>query len=164
MGGTAGGRNLSSRLGRFLYRSSRGKPLVAEIDPVSPGEWLLRRFPQSHYDSTLLVPFLAAGFDASTSDGEGISLFREFFLSPRILSLHGNKPPYVIGRVRARDVIELGLTIVPTPSEDSCPGHVSIPELRKMHRKTIDQKRQQRQFKEDLAERTALAYLPKSFQ
>lgn len=137
MGGAPDHRNprtrIRSRLGRLIYRLLHGEILRRESDPVRPREWLLRRVPSgnpSYFDRSLDVPLQALAFAPSKErDWDGLSFFRESFVSPRDLAMFATrKTPYVF-RLRAQDLIALELTLNPTPNPAQPPGHVSVPEL-----------------------------------
>ena len=57
---------------------------MSQEGPVDPGESILRRIPRTldYYDPSLPVPVLAFAFRPNQRDTEGISLYRELFVSP----------------------------------------------------------------------------------
>lgn len=162
MGGTVRGRDFRSRVGRFVYRSCRGGLLLCESDPIASFEWLLRRVHPENFNPNDPIPFSEASYQASSSDVDGISFFREFFLSPVVLHEFGRQPPYVVARVRARQLIALGLTIDVTPDKSMPPGHVSIPELKKSKSKV--KRRDARTFRIKLAQISDCAFVPTGFR
>lgn len=104
--------------------------MVDQWDPVSLDEKLLRRVPAQWCNTSLPQPIQRVAFEPNESDMDGLSLFRELFITPEELAQTGRKPgTYFIGRLRASDVLELQLTIRPDPREDQPAGHVVIPEL-----------------------------------
>jgi hypothetical protein len=106
---------------------------MGEEGPVDPSEIILRRIPGSsdYYNPSLADPVLAFAFRPTPQDIDGISLYRELFVSPEQVASKARKPAssYVVARLLASDILALGLTIAPTPGDGSLPGHVSIPEI-----------------------------------
>jgi hypothetical protein len=102
---------------------------MREDEDVDPGETILRRIPSEHFDASLPNPVSPNAFRPSGDDIDGISLYREAFVSPLQVARKARRPAstYVVARLQARDVMALGLTIVPTPG--NLPGHVSLPEI-----------------------------------
>jgi hypothetical protein len=101
--------------------------------PVDPSEFVLRRIPANSncYDPSLAVAIVAFAFRPTDEDVDGISLYRELFASAHDVASSGRKPAsfYVVARMKAADVLVLGLTLVPTPWIGNVAGHVSIPEI-----------------------------------
>lgn len=141
-----GGRSLFSRIDRLLYRFFRGAFYRSESDPISPNEWLLRRVPNKWYDSSLEAPFERLAFRPNQLDDDGISLFREMFVSPKDISISGRKPPYTVARIRASSIKGLGLEITATPDPSQPPGHVSLPDLSLSERNNDSKKSKEFQF------------------
>lgn len=100
-------------------------------DALSPDEYVLRRIPRDWCNPSLDEPVQRVGFQPNKRDNNGISMFREFFVSPAQVANAGGKGPtgYYVVRLRAADVIAVGLHIVPDPQDDQPPGHALIPEL-----------------------------------
>lgn len=120
------------RLDRFIYRLVRGVPFRSERDAVGDAEWLLRKVPSGnaqYYDPSLQTPLQRIAFKPNKDDVDGISFFREMFVSPRRLGYEGRKPPYYVVRLRARQVAAIGLRILPLPDPDQPPGHLVLPGL-----------------------------------
>lgn len=159
MGEPIGGRSIQSRITRFLYRLFRGAPFRIESDPIEPREWLLRRIPHMYFDARLQPPIQRAAFRPTANDIDGISLFREMFLSPKDLSKTGKKTPYVVARIRASTIADCGLTTIASPDPAQPPGHVSLPELSIQNMKKNKQKSKDYQFA--LAKNCPIAYQPK---
>lgn len=164
MGGAVTGRDFGSRLGRFVHRSFRGHLLLGEGDHVRGGEWLLRKVHPQNYNAELVPPFTEAIFRANSSDHDGISFYRQCFLSPKVLSSDGRQPPYIVGRIRASYLIELGLTLNPTPASQWPPGHVSIPELRYQKKKSKSVKEKAKSIRESMADFCEPAYVPPTLE
>jgi hypothetical protein len=150
---------LSHSLSRFLYRLLHGAPFCTEARAVTPREWLLRRIPSNtqYYKRELAVPFQRVAFAPHESDTDGLSVFREMFVSPRYLALKtGAKPPYIVARIRACDFTPLKLSLQPSPDPDPREprGHTVIPEL------TYARRRATKDLQADLSEKAILAYDP----
>jgi hypothetical protein len=98
---------------------------------VEPTEFLLRRIPKNvEYCNSKLNPAITPlAFRPNNNDTDGISLFREREVSRADLSKSGRKPPYIVAGLKARDIFDLGLNIVPTDDVEGVPGHVVVPEL-----------------------------------
>jgi hypothetical protein len=100
-----------------------------ESSPVEDGESLLRRFPSDpgQYDFTLAVPRFSAMIPTAV-DTDGLSLYRELFISARqLLARATNQNVANYGGVLAVLAVwlrEQGLTIRPD-TED----HVVVPEM-----------------------------------
>jgi hypothetical protein len=138
-----------SRLNRFVYRAARGVPFRAESDPLTPNEWLLRRIPNNadYYKPAEPVPIQRVAFEPNKQDVDGLSFFREMFISPRELGLKtGRKPPYVVARIRLKDLQANNIKIRPAPDEEQPRGHVVAPEITYPARKST--KEAQRQLRD----------------
>jgi len=101
-------------------------------DPASPDEYILRRIPKDggRYKPSQNEPVQRVAFEPSKWDVDGISVFRELFLSAADLASAGtNKNGYCVARLRVSDLLALGLTVVPDPRNDQPPGHAILPEL-----------------------------------
>lgn len=129
MGKPSDGRDLGSRLDRFIYRLLCGAPFRRDTDAIDPREWLLRRIPHAYLDRSASPPVSRAAFRPNSTDTDGISLFREMFLSPKRLSATGKKAPFLVVRLRASDVVGLGLSLDASPDSKQPPGHSHVPEL-----------------------------------
>lgn len=109
-----------------------------QCDPISPDEYLLRRVPfdenNKPIDPELAQPVSRLAFRPSSKDVDGISLFREKFVTPeQIANLHREnskgKECYVV-RVKAKDLFDpsVGVKVIPNKI-DALPGHALIPEI-----------------------------------
>jgi hypothetical protein len=74
-------------------------------------------------------------FRPKPRDVTGLSLFLEEEMSAETLALEGRAGRYYIGRIQARQLRNLGLTLV-RESDPDRPGHVIVPELNAGNRKT----------------------------
>ncbi|MCP4764745.1 MAG: hypothetical protein GY875_00575 [Gammaproteobacteria bacterium] len=103
-------------------------------DPIEPGEFILRRVPYSKnnllVDIDSAVPVTAGCFSPTSDDTEGISVFREKFVSGKEVADRyredKQKECYII-RINVDD-LEGIVTIEQSPS-DYLEGHAHIPEL-----------------------------------
>lgn len=158
MGELIGGRSVSSRVNRFFYRLVRGFWFRTEYDPIDPKEWLLRRTPSDYYNSSSDVPFTRVAFRPHRYDVDGISLFREMFVSPKDISATGWSAPYTVARIRAFRIMNAKLEIDASPDSRQPPGHASVPKL------SIDEmecnKPQSKEYQSALAEMAVVAYDP----
>jgi hypothetical protein len=93
-------------------------------DLLSPLEYILRRISAF----SVVDHFPWGHFNPTKQDVDGLSLTRESFATPEKMceGLKG-KHGYYVSRFSVQEVIDLGLSVVPTPQYG--PGHVSIPEL-----------------------------------
>lgn len=105
---------------------------MADDDPIEPGELLFRRIPASQpwYDPlTGLIDEQA--FRPISHDVDGLSVTRSRHTTPREVAATGRLGKrYYVAVLSARDVIENGLRVQPTP--DRAHGlidHCSIPAL-----------------------------------
>lgn len=97
-------------------------------EPVEPQEYLLHRVHPNNFDETQPTPILRCEFEPKPRDVDGISFYREKVSSAEGLAATGKTPGiYYVVRVKAKDLQDLGLTVIPTTG--NLPGHVSVPEL-----------------------------------
>ncbi len=105
---------------------------------IERNEIILRRILKIHYQPDVIdSPFSVETFRPSSADDDGLSFFREKFITPFELASSGNKPAhdYVVAKFLAGDLFNLGLSLKITYEEDDLPGHVVIPELSKSNYK-----------------------------
>src|SRR5438876_2814776 len=96
--------------------------------PVELMEIVLRRIHKDHFDGTLRIPFRPAAFKPTESDQDGLSVYRERFVSPSEVAASGRTPgAYYVVRLAVRDLHRLNLSVVLTPG--ALLGHAAIPEL-----------------------------------
>jgi hypothetical protein len=99
-----------------------------EQDPVDVQENVLRRIHRDHFDATLPIPIRPAAFKPTESDQDGLSVYRERFVSPAEVAASGRTPgAYYVVRLSVQDLHRLNLTVVPVPGP--LRGHAVIPEL-----------------------------------
>ncbi|MCU7883957.1 MAG: hypothetical protein KZQ82_07115 [Candidatus Thiodiazotropha sp. (ex Lucinoma annulata)] len=108
---------------------------LREDDEVIEEEYILRRVPNrdDYFNPRQFLSIDPQAFRSNSSDVDGISVSREMFIEPSQLSLICRKPPYIVVRLLVRDILNIGLTVIPAPTpEGQCasPGHALIPELK----------------------------------
>ena len=146
------------RRARFSLRNIiRGWPCYYENTPVFPNEVLLRTVPNSIGFYTRTMQNWAINpiaFDPAPDDVDGISLFREDFVTPENLaSINTHTNGVRVVRVTAKECTDLQLSLKPDPDGTQPPGHVLIPEM--THIKKSPQNKPQRQKIKDLAQELA---------
>jgi len=99
-------------------------------EPITDDELLYRRVPQVYYPGGDLSP---KAFKATDLDESGLSLVRAGYSTPERAAITGRNKPMYIAVLRAGDLHEHGLTIVPRPLPGN-PGHCEIPELQYVDR------------------------------
>jgi len=101
--------------------------------PFDPEERVLRRIfvGAGFYDPEKAPPVEAGAFRPNSHDGDGLSFYLEREVSAERLAGAAGKPAdhYVVARLRAGDLYDLGLTLKPTPGTGDLPGHVVVPEI-----------------------------------
>lgn len=105
-----------------------------ESAPVSPDEFILRRIPnlQNYINLELAMSVTRAAFGPSSDDIDGLSVYREEFVSARQVAEAGNNPAgYYVVRLQAQDILNLGVQLIQDPKVGQLPGHTLIPELSK---------------------------------
>ena len=96
--------------------------------PVELMEIVLRRIHKDYFDGTLRIPVRPAAFKPTESDQDGLSVYRERFVSPSEVAASGRTPgAYYVVRLAVRDLQRLNLSVVPTPGP--LIGHAVMPEL-----------------------------------
>jgi hypothetical protein len=105
-----------------------------ELSPISDDEFMLRQIHKNHYHAGKNKPVQTNHFQPHEDDDDGLSVYRERFISVDELARAGRKPgEYYIARFRASELKLPGnnLTLDPKPNKDpSQPrGHSVIPQL-----------------------------------
>ena len=103
-----------------------------ENDPVLPTEYVFRRInnKKDWYNSELEQPVTRVACSPFKKDVDGLSVFRELFVSASDVAAAGPDPAgYYVARLLVADILELGLTVIPAPQEGMPKGHAIIPEL-----------------------------------
>ncbi len=105
--------------------------------PVSTDEEVLRRIPRVYYNSSFSTPVQVNAFRPTDQDIDGISVFRQACgATPEALVASGRSASgYVVAILKVQEILDIKVdgirpTVVATPkSDDTVPGHASIPEL-----------------------------------
>jgi hypothetical protein len=123
--------------------------ITDESSEVADEEILLRRvYPSDVTPCTAGTAgpraVLASGFHPNEHDSDGISLFRAAFAQPEELRPRRPKAFFVV-KLRAGEVRKLGISVVPKPEADGPHGHVVLPEINYVSRKS-DKSVELRQF------------------
>ena len=108
-----------------------------ELTPVDGSEFVLRTIPNlpNFIRPDLPQPVTRVAFGPNKNDTDGLSVFREKFISPEDLArVSRQKGNCYVVRLRASDVFALGLTIKPDRS-DAIHGHCLIREITYAERK-----------------------------
>lgn len=103
-----------------------------ESDPILPDEFILRRIPNlpDYINLALPMPVARGAFGPSSEDSDGLSIYREKFVSAQEVAEAGNNAAgYYVVRLRAQDILNLGLNLLSDPKAGQLPGHTLIPEL-----------------------------------
>jgi hypothetical protein len=105
--------------------------MCEDLPPIEPGERLLRKIPigPGTYDPQLPQPLSAGAFSPHPRDIDGLSFFRERFISPtELVTGHPTRPPdkWVVATVTIDELRLLDLTVEPLQEEGDGPGHVVI--------------------------------------
>ena len=103
--------------------------------PIPDSAWLLRRIPEIEgpTDQALQPSFKA--FRPSKDDQSGLSLFLEGEVSAEALCIKGRGKSYFVGRIQAKQLRDMGLTMT-REDDPELPGHVVLPQLNAASRRT----------------------------
>ena len=106
--------------------------MIEQNEPLSLAEYVLRRIHKSHYKAELPVPVVRVAFQPNRKDTQGISVYRERFVTSVVLAKTGRKSgEYYVARLSVEALVKtIGLSIEPDPQENELPGHCLIPEIR----------------------------------
>lgn len=102
-------------------------PALNGIEPVADDELLYRRIPVSTgwYSEDRLSP---EAFDPRRDESTGISVYRAKYTSLKEAARGKSRQGYYVAVLRAGDLRERGIEIVPRPAPDE-PGHAELPDL-----------------------------------
>jgi hypothetical protein len=106
--------------------------MMGETDPVGDDEYVFRRvLAQDVNESNAESPVARTGFRPNAQDVNGISVYREAFVTSNEIDEAGRKPgEYYIFRLNVRELREvIGVDVIPDPMPP-LPGHCLIPEVR----------------------------------
>ena len=132
-------------------------------DPVKRDEYVLRRIPNNPdwYVASLPIQIQRVAFAPNAKDTDGLSIFRELFVTPERVAHAGRNPAgYYVARLAVSKLLELGLSVVPDPRADEPPGHALIPEM--SHAAAKNSKTKSREVQLQLAKlaSSAIVYTP----
>lgn len=106
-------------------------------EPIDDSEWLYRRIPASqnwYQPGQQLSP---DAFRPNANDANGISLWRAKYVSIGVVARGRPGKSYYVARLPAGALRSAGIAVVPTEDEGGGqPGHVSIPELSFVNRRS----------------------------
>ena len=74
-------------------------------------------------------PVEAQGFAPSSEDFDGLSLYRALFVKPEDVASGRSPKGYVVVKLLASDILDLGIHIIHKPIENALEGHCIIPEI-----------------------------------
>ena len=101
---------------------------------MSPDEHILRTVPNTadYFKETMghwtVTPY--AFKPHAERDPDGLSLFREDFVTPQEVATTCKHPASArVVRLKVSDLIALGLSVESNPQPEELPGHVIIPEM-----------------------------------
>jgi hypothetical protein len=119
--------------------------MEVEQDPIDENEYVLRRIHKNNCDTRLPIPIQEVAFKPTESDVDGISVYREKYVSPAEVAAGGRTPEvYYVARLAVRALNALNLTVVPTPGDQK--GHAVIPELNRSFYESEKQRSKKLQF------------------
>jgi hypothetical protein len=125
-------RHIRGRRSRLRWRTIGKWLWYRELDPVSPGECLLRAIPNTadYFKSSMgrwsVDPY--AFTPSKKRDPDGLSFYREDFASPKTVARECQHPASArVARIKVAELRALGLTV--TPSLDRLAGHVIVQEM-----------------------------------
>ncbi len=101
--------------------------------PLDPDDILLRRIPevQGFCDLRKSPPIDSGAFRPSPQDTDGLSFYLERETSAQNLVDDAERPDrgYLVARLRAGDIYDLGLSLVPSQLAGDLPGHYLLPKI-----------------------------------
>lgn len=103
--------------------------------PIDDDEYLYRRVPVKMVGWVRDQRVNHHAFRPNSNDTTGLSLERASLGSPEDAARGRSSAGYYIARVKYKDLRELGLEVVPKPTDDR-PGHVELPRLNYENRKS----------------------------
>ena len=101
-------------------------------EPVAADEIILRRILKDNYNAGLEMKVSVLAFRPTKIDTDGMSFYRERFISPVELVRRTARRPvedYYVSRLKAADLESMGFTFKLTPDPNGIPGHFVIPQL-----------------------------------
>lgn len=82
-----------------------------------------------YYHPEQTPPVEALGFAPSSEDFDGLSLYRALFVEPEDVANGRSPKGYIVVKLIASDILDLGIHIIHNPLEDALEGHCLIPEI-----------------------------------
>lgn len=145
------------RRSRLILRNLLRWFWYTEASCISPDESLLRGIPNDpqHYKKTMGVWCVSPyTFEPRKTDKDGISLFREDFLSAKSVSkrCRHKSGASLVAKFAAYQLTGLGLSPTEKPDPDQGPGHAVIPELRYRSSQSARLRQEQKEITVRLAE------------
>src|ERR1043166_6483379 len=104
-----------------------------ELQPVQEDEFVLRRIHRSAFKAELSPPVLRIAFQPNENDDTGLSVYRERCVSAAATLANvdpGKRDAYYVARLAVRDLVRLGLSVVPEPDPNGPPGPTVLREVR----------------------------------
>lgn len=108
--------------------------MIAESDPISADEYILRRIlnDPGDIDLNLRLPVNRKVFRPTEYDLDGISLHRELFVTAEEVSKDGTNPKgYHVVRMPVQELHAIGISVLadPVTDDNALPGHCIIPDI-----------------------------------
>jgi hypothetical protein len=104
--------------------------MMAAPEVVAADEFILRRIHKNHVHPGPPPQVSYPAFRPTPDDTTGLSVYREKHVSAAEVVAAGRKPgEYYVARLAVRDLLQLGLSIVPDEQPAGPQGHALIPEL-----------------------------------
>lgn len=104
----------------------------SQDEPLAKNEVVLRRaLNGEHINYDLpIVRVTPQAFRPTKKDVDGVSVFRRLFSTPEEVAASGlSIRGYSVASLKRRDILKLGLSVIPDPQEDQLMGHSLIPEI-----------------------------------
>ena len=97
-------------------------------DPIDREEKLLRLIPKDWHKANKPIPFGRIAFQPRDRDEDGLSLYREKWVTAhRLVSTRRSPEKWFVVRLKVKDILGLKVTLKPTVGD--LPGHVVIAEM-----------------------------------
>ena len=111
-------------------------------EPITDDEVLYRRsnISLNYFDPESNEPISPKAFKPHRErDKTGLSVFRAKYINPSKLCDGGSGRRFWVISLRAGDLREHGIEVIPRPSEHALPGHAELPGLRADNRKETEE-------------------------
>lgn len=106
--------------------------MTDQYENVTDDEFVLRRIlnREDYIDLSLNIPVQRNAIAPTRQDIDGVSVYREKFVTPEEVSKSGTNPAgYYVVRFNVGVLRKLGLDVIPDPVEGELLGHALIPQL-----------------------------------